>query len=313
MFGLFGPSFNPVKDIADLSGKVILVTGGNIGLGKESVLQLARHNPKHIFLAARNEEKARKAIEEVTWELGNEKGSAVSFLQLDLTSFDSVRKAAESVKSQTGELHILLNNAGIMATPPGTTKEGYEIQFGTNHMGHALLTRLLLPLLQKTANGGKVDVRIVNLSSGAERMAPSGGWGDLSLYKSKMEGVSTFVRYGASKVANIHHTIILASKYPDIKSISVHPGVVNTNLSGGIMESFPLVSYILPFVASLIFKSVSDGAKNQLWAATSDKAVSGEFYFPVGATASRSPLSKDKKEAEKLWEWTEKELDAYLK
>ncbi|TLS23421.1 uncharacterized protein PpBr36_06132 [Pyricularia pennisetigena] len=313
MFGFFEPQFNPAKDIPDLSGKVILVTGGNVGLGLASVIELARHNPKRIFLAARNEEKARKAMESISWELGTEKASVVSFLPLDLSSFDSIRKATEEVKSQTDELHILLNNAGIMMTPATTTKDGYEEQFGTNHMGHALLTRLLLPLLEKTAQGGKVDVRVVNLSSAGEGMAAKDGFSDLPRYKTPMEDVSTYTRYGASKLANIYHAQMLARKYPHIKAVAVHPGVVNTNLLEGTKKSYPwLVPIFMPFTG-LLFKSPAEGAKNQLWAATNEKVISGEFYWPVGLLDKGSALSKNPKEAEKLWEWTEKELDAYLK
>ncbi|KAH6984286.1 hypothetical protein BKA56DRAFT_614035 [Ilyonectria sp. MPI-CAGE-AT-0026] len=143
------PKFNPDKDIPNLSGKVILVTGGNNGLGKETVLQLSKHEPAHIFLAARSEAKALPAIEEMCKAVPD--AAPITFIPLDLASFDSIKQAAASFKAQSSQLHVLINNAGIMGTPAGTTKEGYEVQFGTNYVGHALLTKLLLPMLDKNA------------------------------------------------------------------------------------------------------------------------------------------------------------------
>ncbi|TLD19199.1 hypothetical protein PspLS_09806 [Pyricularia sp. CBS 133598] len=305
--------FNPATDIPDLSDKVILVTGGNIGLGQESILQLAKHNPKRIFLAARNEQKARKAVEAISQKIGGEMSSVITFLPLDLSSFESVRKASDTVKSQTDELHILFNNAGIMMTPAATTINGYEEQFGVCHMGHALLTRLLLPLLERTAKNGEVDVRIVTLSSAGEMMANAGCFKDMSRYKTSMQDLQTVKRYGAAKLANIYHSQMLARKYPSIKAVSLHPGVVKTNLMQGMKDNWPILGSILvPIIGNVFCKSVADGARNQLWAAVSDKVVSGEFYHPVGVLGKGSPATKNAGDAEKLWEWTEKELNAYL-
>lgn len=183
--GLFGgKSFNPEKDIPSLDGKVILITGGsscrhsatphsvltltgNTGLGKETVLQLAKHNPKEIFLAARTQSKAEAAIAEIKGAVPN---ANITYLPLDLASLPSVKKAADEFKSRSDQLDILINNAGIMATPYEKTKEGYEIQFGTNHVGHAMFTKLLLPTLLKTAEQPGADVRVVNVSSAGHMM-----------------------------------------------------------------------------------------------------------------------------------------------
>ncbi|KAI9872796.1 MAG: hypothetical protein M1823_008080, partial [Watsoniomyces obsoletus] len=144
--------FNPSTDIPSLKDKVILVTGGNIGLGYESILQLSQHSPAHIYLAARSEPKAVAAIKSLRDAVPN--GPPISFLPLDLSSFASIKSASKSFTSSNSRLDILINNAGIMACPPGLTSEGYELQFGTNHLGHALLTHLLLPTLRKTAAAG---------------------------------------------------------------------------------------------------------------------------------------------------------------
>ena len=151
MFGLFGTApFTPSKDIPSLSGKVIVITGANGGLGYESLIQLASHNPSKIYLCARSREKYEKAMKGITAAVP-EAASITSYLELDLTSLSSVDSAAKSFADKESRLDILMNNAGIMAQPPGLTKEGYEVQFGTNHMGHALFTKRLLPILSKTA------------------------------------------------------------------------------------------------------------------------------------------------------------------
>ena len=227
----FGKSFNPEKDIPDLSGKVILVTGGNTGLGKETVLQLAKHNPSQIFLAARNPSKAEAAIADVKKVVPT---ANITFLPLDLTSLKSVDSAAKSFQSQSKRLDLLYNNAGIMAVPAATTQEGYEIQFGTNHIGHALLTKLLLPTMLKTAEEPNADVRIINLSSMGHQMAPTKGidFDNLSLSNS-----SPWTRYGQSKLANILFAKELAKRYPTITSISVHPGIIKTDVSKGDQKS----------------------------------------------------------------------------
>ncbi|OAL42726.1 retinol dehydrogenase [Pyrenochaeta sp. DS3sAY3a] len=305
------PSFNPNRDIPDLSGKVILVTGGNNGLGKETVLQLSKHNPAHIFLGARSEAKALKAINEIR-RVAPE-SAKITFLQLDLASLQSVKQAATSFLAQSSQLHLLINNAGIMATPPGTTKDGYEEQFGTNHMGHALLTQLLLPTLKDTATATAPpqDVRIITLSSLSEAWAPPAETYSFDKLKTDFASISTSARYGISKIANVHYAAELARHHPEIRSVSVHPGLVNTGLMNSITIGRPYLKPIIPIVG-LFVTQVAAGARNQLWAATSNDAKSGEFYHPVGVSGKGSELSKSERLAKELWEWTNKELAPYL-
>ena len=144
-FGKQKPTFDPDRDIPSLDGKIILVTGGNIGLGKESIYQLSKHDPSHIYLAARSESKARDAIAEIKEKVPN---ARITFLELDLTSFDSVKKAADTFTKSEKRLDILLNNAGIMACPPGLTKDGY--------VGYSLGTfqgQKLIQILRKSSSG----------------------------------------------------------------------------------------------------------------------------------------------------------------
>jgi retinol dehydrogenase 12 len=139
MFGFRSVHFSLKKDIPSLKGKVVLVTGGNSGLGKQCVLEYARHDPAQIWLAARNLDKAKAAVDEIKRQVPN---APIKILQLDLSSFESVKEAATTFSSESDRLDILMLDAGIMAAKPGLTGDGYEIQFETNYLGHALLTQL---------------------------------------------------------------------------------------------------------------------------------------------------------------------------
>ncbi|USW48233.1 Putative short-chain dehydrogenase/reductase SDR, NAD(P)-binding domain superfamily [Septoria linicola] len=304
---LFGKSFNPDKDIPDLSGKVILITGGNTGLGKETVLQLAKHNPKQIFLAARTQSKAEDAIADIKSKVPN---GNVSFIKLDLTSLASVKEAADELRDRSDRLDILINNAGIMATPYSKTKEGYEIQFGTNHVGHALLTKLLLPTLLKTAEQPGSDVRIVNVSSEGHMLAPG-----IVYDQDYLESYYTWRRYGQSKLANILHARELQRRYPQITSTALHPGVIFTDLYVSSMKTNPLIKFSMPLLQGVLL-DVPGGAKNSLWAATADKDVVGSSHYwkPVGSKSGGSFWHAQKPGlARELWDWTEQELESQLK
>ncbi|KAE8452054.1 hypothetical protein EG329_002219 [Mollisiaceae sp. DMI_Dod_QoI] len=308
MFGFGQSVFNPEEDIPDLSGKVILVTGGNSGLGEASVLQFAKHNPQTIYLATRSKEKAQEAIVRIQNAVPSAK---IIFLPLDLASLRSVREAANIVNTSSSRLDILMNNAGIMAVPAATTEDGYEVQFGTNHMGHALLTKLLLPKLQATAKEPGANVRVVTVSSGGHLWGAEGGiaFGDL---RSDMHSTSTLTRYGQSKLANILFANELSRRYPEICSVSIHPGMVDTGLGRGLVASFWWMKLPLYFIAKVFTTTPAQGALNQLWAATSENTKTGKYYAPVGKEDPGSPHAQDKELGIKLWDWTEKELDQFL-
>jgi len=142
-----GHAFDPEKDIPELDGKIILVTGGNNGLGKECITQLAKHNPMKIYMDARSIKKAEEAI----LDIKNEVPSAhIILLEMDPASFTSIKLAADAFLSENDRLDLLINNAGVFAPPPGLTTDGYEIQFGTNYMGqHCLLGYCYRPLIIK--------------------------------------------------------------------------------------------------------------------------------------------------------------------
>lgn len=308
--------FRPETSIPDLSGKVIIVTGGNIGLGFQSIVQLAPHNPQKIYLTARSRTKYDAAMTEL--RKGNTSiDEVVHFVEMDLSSLASVKKAAEQILSETDRIDVLMNNAGIMGTSPSLTKDGYEIHFGVNHMGHALLTNLLMPLLLRTAK--QSEVRVVNVSSGAYEMVdPKIGF-DEKLVKTDMAKVSgsggnLMSRYGTSKLANVLHARGLAKHYPSVTSVSIAPGRVKTtildNLYAEGQDKF--YGYFQKFYDIVIgAKTPYDGAFTQVWAATEPEKArveNGAMYFPVGKKGPGTKLSNDNALVDRFWDFTENEL-----
>lgn len=201
-----------------------------------------------------------------------------------------------------------------MASPYSTTKEGYEVQFGTNHMGHALLTKLLLPTLLHTASTHG-DARVVTLTSAGHAISVPGG---LIFDQQKLEQQGTWRRYGQSKLANLLFARELAERHPELTSVSIHPGVIFTDLfqslRANVFLKVGLWAYGLLFI--LLpghYKSTEGGALNQTWAATASKEdmVNGAYYKPVGVKSGGSGNARDRGLQKKLWEWTESELGRY--
>ncbi|KAL8908553.1 MAG: hypothetical protein Q9207_000763 [Kuettlingeria erythrocarpa] len=277
---------------------------GNTGLGKETVLQLARHRPSRIFLAARTPSKGEAAVGEVKRAVPT---ADVIFLKLDLCSFKSISAAAQEFKSKSSRLDVLINNAGIMASPEGLTEEGFESQFGTNHMGHSLLTKRLLPTLLLTAKEEGADVRIINLASEGHHLAPSKG---IVFDDIKLKEYGPWARYGQSKLANILFTKELARRFPEITSVAVHPGVILTDLYGPNQQTSMFLRYGLKIVGPLFMADVPTGAKNQLWAATAKKSEvnSGSYYTPIGRQSDGSKWAQKSDLARELWDWTDGEI-----
>jgi NAD(P)-dependent dehydrogenase (short-subunit alcohol dehydrogenase family) len=197
-----------------------------------------------------------------------------------------------------------------MAVPAGITADGYEIQVGTNHLGHALLTKILLPTLLATAALPDADVRIVTLTSLSHSWTVSGGI-KFNTLRTSQENESKIAKYGQSKLANILHSKQLACRYPSITCASVHPGTVETGLSKPMKDKHLWVRVFEATVGSLMGVPIEQGVLNQLWAATSKDVVSGGYYVPVGKKADGSPAARDEVLAARLWHWTEKELESY--
>jgi NAD(P)-dependent dehydrogenase (short-subunit alcohol dehydrogenase family) len=191
-----------------------------------------------------------------------------------------------------------------MGNPPSLTEEGYEIHIGTNHIGHFLLTKLLLPTLQHTLSRSP-DVRVITLGSLAGNSAPSY---DVITSTSGLMAHGWSTRYGASKAANALFAAELARRYPEIMSVSVHPGTVGTDLYQHSKQAGPF--YNLSVALMLIFiRSPRTGALTQIWAASAprENLVNGGYYVPIAAKGV-SQYEGDVEMAKSLWDWTEREI-----
>lgn len=223
--------FIPERDIQDLMGKVVLVTGGNTGIGKETCRVLLLKNAK-VWLAARSESKAQLTIDELKQTTGKDD---IHFLQLDLGSVISVKKSAETFISQNKVLDILINNAGVLLPPPGSkTSDGFELQWGTNLLGHFVLTKTLLPLLISTASQRpKGSVRVVNVSASGHAFAPEVGIDFSTLRNGTRNGFKNAMEdSGQGKLGIILVTNELAKRYTKdgVLFFSLHPGAIRTEL-----------------------------------------------------------------------------------
>lgn len=269
---------------------------------------LAAHNPAHVYFSGRN----AKAGQALTSELSKEFPTVGStFVEMDLSSLANVKSAVQK-SFKHSRLDILINNAGIMAQPAALSKDGYEVQFATNHLGHAMLTKHLLPTLLKTADLPNSDVRVVTLTSLGFSMHPSVGIEFDKLDNSDaMSGTfGKWRRYGHSKLANILYASELTRRHPKITSVSVHPGVVQTPL----VETQPWYNRLLISVSQYKEGGLMEphqGAWNTVWAAAAAKKGelrNGGMYTPVGHDGwedTLDDLARDEKLAAKLWDWTE--------
>lgn len=197
-----------------------------------------------------------------------------------------------------------------MATPSAKTNEGYEAQFGTNHIGHALLTKLLLPTLINTAELPDSDVRIINVSSIAQSIAPPGG---MIFNTEELCKLNSLRQYGQSKLANVLFTKGLAKRYPQITSVAVHPGLILTDLYVAADKSNFVVKVAMKYIAPMLFQLPREGAYNQLWAATAPKhqVINGAYYLPVGKISGGSSYVQDEDLEERLWDWTEEQFEKH--
>ncbi|KAG8980276.1 hypothetical protein FRB94_011994 [Tulasnella sp. JGI-2019a] len=302
------PRFVPSRDIPDLSDKVIIVTGSNSGIGKETIQELLLKNAK-VYMAARTRARAEQAIS----DLKSKTGKDAIFLELDLADLSSVTRAAKEFKSKEPALHILFNSGGVMAAPVDQlTADGYDLQFGTNCLGHAHLTLLLIPEL---INGAKMSTdgkaRVVNTSSFSSYLAGGVGIdfsslkGDNTPTRTKM---GTTALYHQSKYGNVLFSNELAKRYADqgIVSTALNPGNLQTELQRHLPSLRQRILSLLLYPAPL-------GALTQLWAGTSPetKDFNGKWLIPW-ARVGKIGASKDPRIGEKLWEWIGEQRSGHL-
>ena len=281
-------------DIPDQTGRTAVITGANTGLGYETAAALAGKGA-HVVLAVRNIEKGKEAargIEQATSD------AQVQLQELDLTSLDSIRAAANDLRSDHESIDLLINNAGVMFTPKSTTKDGFELQFGTNHLGHFALTNLLLDRVLAAPGS-----RIVTVSSQGHRFARGIRFDDLQWERS----YGRVGAYGQAKLANLLFTYELQRRLIGTNTIAVaaHPGGSRTELTRNLP---PLVAAVTR-LAEPLFQSAEMGALPTLRAATDPGVLGGQYYGPDGFGEQRgypkivasSEASHDVDAQKRLW------------
>ncbi|KAH9812023.1 hypothetical protein DFH28DRAFT_1130264 [Melampsora americana] len=297
------------RQMPDQSGRVAIVTGGNTGIGLIACIELARRGAK-VYMASRTESRAKTAIAKIKQEVPE---ADIEFLYFDLTILSSAKKAANEFLAKEDRLDILLNNAGIMATPYELSPDGIELQ-ACNGTGHFALTTLLLPILKKTSRLDNTHVRIVNLSSLAHNQTGTPSFESLEGLNKKWG--SNGSRYGQSKLTNILLTNELQKRLQNtnIYCLSVHPGVVATELSRGIVKASPVIGPLMSALATntWIFATPYAGAQTSLYAATSleveQKNLKAAYLVPYGQVGRKSLLAQDPdgKLGQQFWSLCEK-------
>ncbi|KAN0125991.1 hypothetical protein V8E52_001198 [Russula decolorans] len=311
--GTFSQFFPPkptwtAADVPDQTGKTVIITGGNGGIGKETARVLLSKGAK-VYIATRSVEKSQAAIEELKKETGKE---SIFFLKVDLSDLVSIKAAAEEFVKKESELHTLYNNGGVYAVIDKLTSQGFDMQFGTNVLGHFYFTKLLLPLLTATAKkSAPGSVRVINVSSFAHQLAPSEGirWSTLSPgddYLAVGKKVGETMLYNQSKLGNVLFSNELARQYggEGIVSISLHPGVIKTDLARN------SDSFVIQLFGRVMSYNVSYGAISSLYAGTAPAAaeLNGKYLTTWARVTLPHQKALDTELMKKLWEWCEEQV-----
>ncbi|KAF8073782.1 hypothetical protein FPV67DRAFT_1479259 [Lyophyllum atratum] len=298
------PQWTP-EQIPDQSGRTIILTGGNSGVGKECAKALLQRNA-NVYIACRNRSKSEGAIAELRQLTGKD----AKFLQLDLADLTSVRAAAAEFTSKEKQLHILFNNAGIMFPPIGDAIDGYDPQIHTNVLGHFYFTKLLLPILLSTAESeGEIKPRIVNVSSSGHYLAGSQPL-DFDTFKCgpARDKRMTEEMYIQSKFANIVLSNEFARRYggQGLVFTSVNPGNLQTDLNRHVGSLFKRL-----LLRCLQIYPASMGAITQLWAGTAPEAagLNGKFLIPWARIGSPRQETQDPRLGRDLREWLEEQVN----
>lgn len=290
-------------DIPAQQGKTALITGANSGLGYDTALNLARSGAR-IVLACRSREKTERAMDSLRAAVPQ---AQLEFLPLDLSSLDSVRSAAAAFSASHSRLDLLINNAGVMALPLQRTQDGFEMQIGTNHLGHFALTGALLPLLRATPGA-----RVVSVASLAHRWTRRMNLDDLNFEKGS--AYNKWDAYSKSKLANLLFTYELDRRLKkaglDVQAIAAHPGYSATNLTGPESSRSSLMRMILGMGDSLVAQPAAMGALPTLYAATVADVQGADYIGPDGFQQIRGyprkvgsrALARDEALAAGLWE-----------
>ena len=287
-------------DIHDQSGRTAIVTGSNTGLGLETARALAEHGAS-VVIAVRDPSRGAAAADDIR---RNDPDADLAVQQLDLASLDSVREAADALRSAHPKVDLLINNAGVMYTPQSTTSDGFDLQFGVNHLGHFALTGLLMDHL-RAVDGA----RVVSVSSVGHRVRSRIDFDDLGFDS----GYSRVAAYGRSKLANLLFTYELQRRLTAADAAAAalvaHPGLSDTEL----VRNSPAFMRLSAPLFRPFTQSAAKGALPQLRAATDPDAVGGQYYGPDGfaegrgnpVVVSSSDRSHEQDTQRKLWETSE--------
>jgi len=256
------------NDMPDQTGKVIIITGANSGLGLASAKKLAERGAQ-VIMACRSEERGQEALKRVVPRAA----ASPRLMLLDLADLESVQRFAQQFKEEYSRLDVLLNNAGIMATPYGTTREGFEKQIGVNHLGHFALTGHLFALLLATPGS-----RIVNVSS----LAARNGTINTASFR-EPEDYKPWAAYGQSKLANLMFTRQLQERLDGQHTLALaaHPGGAATNL-GRNVQNGPIMTWVANNILLPLLPTADQNARPQLYAATAADVTDGAYYGPGG-------------------------------
>jgi NAD(P)-dependent dehydrogenase (short-subunit alcohol dehydrogenase family) len=282
-------------DIPDQTGRTAVITGANTGLGYETAAALAAKGA-HVVLVVRNLDKGKSAADRIVKATP---AASVAVQELDLTSLDSIRAAADELKSRHDSIDLLINNAGVMFTPRSTTKDGFELQFGTNHLGHFAVTGLLLDRVLAAPGS-----RVVTVSSVGHRFARRGIRFDDLQWEREYSRVGA---YGQAKLANLMFTYELQRRLQGTTTIAVaaHPGGSRTELTRNLP---PLIGAATRLVEPL-FQGADMGALPTLRAATDPGVLGGQYFGPAGfaeqqgypKVVASSDVSHDVDAQRRLW------------
>lgn len=292
------PTAREIAADVDLRGRTCVITGSTAGLGRESARALAETGA-HLILTGRDDD----ALASVASRIGAEvPGAQVSTVRLDLTSLAGVRRAAARISELTAAVHVLMNNAGVMFTPFARTADGFELQFGTNHLGHFELTRLLTPQLLAAGRA-----RVVVLSSDGHRLADV----DLTDPNWQARPYDKFAAYGASKTANLLHAVELDRRLREhgVRAYAVHPGVVATSLARHMArEDFAALGRLGPAEGAKVdvlrdFTTPDQAAATQVWAAVSPELadVGAVYLADCRIRDDAAGYATDAAHARELW------------
>lgn len=278
---------------ARLDGKVVIITGANTGIGKETVKDLAQRGAK-VYLGCRSLEKAKHAVEDIQRETGIG-ADRMPIIHLDLASLKSVREFVKQFRQKENKLDILINNAGVMWVPEGKTEDGFETTFGVNHLGHFLLTHLLMDHLAAVPKS-----RVISVSSYGHVFG-SMQFDDLMYEKS----FSRFATYAQSKLANILFTRELAKrlKGTGITTYALHPGAVTTDLQREVPFIDTWIGTVLRILAWPFWKDARQGAQTTICCAVDENLAneSGKYYSDC-VEKETTEEAKDDVAAKKLWD-----------